>query len=784
MTCFLPLLALVSLVTQDWPQVRGPERDGTVEGAGAFAQSFELRLAWKRELGSGYSAVVIAGDVVVGSFSDGTDDSVVALDVGDGSERWRVRIGPTFAGVQGSEDGPTSTPCIADGVVFAPGPRGRLLALGLDDGRELWSVDLVETLGAQIPVYGYGGSPLDLGGAVYLPLSAGDGTGGAAFDKETGEVRWTHTAGWSDYQNPLRLDDELMLAVDGGQISLIEAASGESFFDVRHTLRNTGRFDLAYPQITPLEDGRLLFTYDGETMLRELDLVGESLDTLWRSRELKQCYSPPVVHDGAIYGLSGTFLTCADLDTGERLWKSRPPGARGLILVGGHLVLFATTGDVVVVPARRDGYSESGRLKVAEGGGYTAPSFGAGRIFARNTVALACVEVVPLELGDVAAVPAAPAEAGALGELLERARASTDPVAVVDEFWAAHDAPLADEDRVHFLYRGEADDVAVVGDMTPDRSTPDTMYRVPGTDLFYRSYECDPAGMWQYTFLIDADRAVPDARSALTLPTVAEISQDPQVMGYPVPPRESFFAMPGWQRPAFLDGVATSGGRIESLACTSRTLRASRELQVYLPAGYDESETSYSVLYVCGGELWFAHGELKAALDALMQGGTCAPAIVVGLPYHVGSGDRMGGSQYARAILDEFAPLVAEHYRAGAIEVALGAADDATGVTALASLGAERFRRVAVQSPYVDPGDFRTLERATTHPAAVYIDWSRLEARKRDENTDYRAAAVRLAEHFRTRGCEVVGGEVPQGPGFASWTARLDDVLSFLLPPR
>ena len=780
----LAALSTSATVVQDWPELRGPTQNGVAPAATVFSKPFDLRVAWRRDLGAGYSAVVVADDRVVGTFSDGTDDRIVALDVRSGDVLWSVPFGPTFRGKQGAEDGPSSTPCIAGGRVFAAGPRGRLMAIDLVEGRELWSVDLVERFNANISVYGFGASPVPVGEVVYLPMGSLSGTTGVAFDPATGEVLWEHRAGPADYQNAVRFQEEfeqgLLLAPDSTDVTLIDSASGEALLRLPHVLR---RPDGVYPQIVPVDEDRMLFTYDTEIALRRLDPVDEELSLVWRSRELKQCYSPPVAFGDAIYGLSGTFLVCLDAATGKRQWKSREPGARGLILVDGHLVLLTADGDVVVAEATRNGYSEIARLAATQRGGYTAPSFADGRIFVRNTAGLACVEVVPAS-NTLAASAGAPSEVewpDVVRELVAQMKTAADPEAALDAWWAEHDVPLVEGERVHFFYRGEAQDVALVGDMTRDRNVPHALRRVPGTDVFHRGYDYDATGLWQYFFLVDWERPVLDPRNPRTALALSAIHQNPQALGYPVPTTESLLVMPGHRRAAFLDGVVDGGGRVETMSLTSRFLRATRDVTVYLPAAYDAGAEELPVLYVLGCDNWLTHGELTRALDALM-GERCAPAVVVGLPFHVGSADRMDGDDYARAILQELAPLVRTRYRVGSTEVALGASDDANGALALAALAPDRFRRIAVQSPAADVEDFEVLARAEGAPSAVYVDWSEYELQLRDENLDYRTAARRVAEHFRSLGCEVVAEEVAAGPGFASWSSRLDRVLAFLLP--
>lgn len=83
-------------------------------------------------------------------------------------ERWRQVLGPRYAGHDGSDDGPSSTPVIDGGVVYALGPKGLLLALRTTDGTKVWSRDLVAELGAREPRFGFVTTPLALGDLLYV----------------------------------------------------------------------------------------------------------------------------------------------------------------------------------------------------------------------------------------------------------------------------------------------------------------------------------------------------------------------------------------------------------------------------------------------------------------------------------------------------------------------------------------------------------------------------------------------------------------------------------------
>ncbi len=780
------LLVSVAAVAQDWPCWRGPQLDGVLRGVDPFSQPFDLRVGWSRTIGAGYSGIVAADGAAVTMFSDGESDFLGAFDMATGAERWRVQIGQTYEGRHGSEDGPSSTPCVVDGRVFGAGPHGRFLAVDLATGQTAWSVDLAKTHNVRVPWYGFGASPLPIGPAVFLPAGTTDGKAGFAFDRQSGKLLWSVSAGWVDYQPTLPLDvPDTLLVTDATHVNIVDARAGVVRARFEH---RPGERDMGFPQIVPVGADRLLLGYQDESALFTFDRAADPpLRELWRTRDLRDSYNPPVVHGKTVFGLSGVFLVAIDLDSGARLWKSREPGARGLILVGEHLVLLANNGDVVVAEARREGYRETARIHVAGRGGFTAPIFAGGRILVRNTETLASIVVTPRSGGATEAVATRSAPPlGEFGHLVQRLREAQQPSKLLDEWWQKQRSfPVVENDSmVHFLYRGPAADVALLGDMAPDRGLPVPMERIPGTDVFYRSFEYAPDGLWQYAFLVDHDRVEMDPLNSARAPAVATIGGNPQSFGYESPELESVLRMPRFARAEFLTEAPGVGARLEKIPFAptgERFLSTPRDVVVYLPDGYRADGPPYPVLYVLGGDLWLEHGHMRNALDHLMKE-RVAPAIVVFVPYHEGSRDRLDAEDHAKILLDQIVPLVDQRYRTLPRGAVLGAGADGPGALVAAFRAPERFPRVALQSPEIDPEELALIEPTQGRPEHVYLDWSRYETRVLDENTDYRSMARKLERVLQSRGCTVSGGEVQAGPGWDSWSSRLDRVLAALLP--
>ena len=234
-----PIGADASSRTPDWPSLRGPNFDGSAAAGSVFRgpDGADLAVSWRAALGPGYSGVAVSGGRAVTLFSHGRDDVAAAFDAASGKELWRTPIGPTYQGHDGSFDGPISTPAIAEGRVFAFGPRGHLLALELASGRVLWQTDIVKDHGGKKPYYGFGASLLVAGGTLVVETGGEGGRAIAGFDPASGKRRWTLGDDAVSYQSPVALSvggREQVVAVGNSKLFGVEPGSGRLLWSHDH----------------------------------------------------------------------------------------------------------------------------------------------------------------------------------------------------------------------------------------------------------------------------------------------------------------------------------------------------------------------------------------------------------------------------------------------------------------------------------------------------------------------------------------------------------------------
>lgn len=327
----LPLAATAGL-TAEWPQWRGPSRDGLVSGPPwpDTLSGDALKKVWRVEpLGPSYSGPVVSADRVFTTETVNKETEVVtALDRATGKELWKARwpgslTVPFFAARNGSWV--RSTPAYDGKRLFVAGMRDVLVALDGRTGKEVWRVDFVKEFGTPVPDFGFVCSPLLDESGVYVQA----GGGFAKVDPATGKVLWramTDGGGMqgSAFSSPVfatLAGKDQVLVQTRTKMAGVDRATGEVLWSrVVPAFRGMNI-------LTPVPvgaDGVFTSTYQGTTQLFRVRAGGGKLDTEdgWKLK-FPGYMSSPVVVDGHayVYGQDRRLL-CVDLKTGAEKWRT------------------------------------------------------------------------------------------------------------------------------------------------------------------------------------------------------------------------------------------------------------------------------------------------------------------------------------------------------------------------------------------------------------------------------------------------------------------------------
>ena len=778
-TLLLPVTTVATQAQDDdpWAVYRGPAAaGGRLEGV-LPDEAFGLTPEWTVELGSGYSGIAVADGRAVTMFNAGEVDVAAAFDLASGEELWRYELGERYAGHTGSSDGPISTPAIADGAVYVLGPHGKLAALSLADGSEIWARQLDEESSTQ-PFYGYTSSPVPMGDLV-LVATGGEGHAVTAFDAADGTPRWTAGDGAVSYQTPslARLAGGTQLVVVGDQWMMgVDPASGEVLWRHRHT---EGERTEETAQVVAIDEERFVVDFDqGAVMYR---LADDGIEEVWRSRAFANSLSVPVVVGDYLYGFTGTFLTAAEVDTGEIAWRTRTSQGVGLAELDGRLVLFARGGDLVVAEASPEGYAEVTRISALGEAGdnvTAAPTWADGRFLVRDLERMAAVRVDAEVAPRVAEIDPAERLEGAFGRWVAEVEAAPEAeraAAVEARMAAAETTPIVEEGGwTHFVWRGPAEDVGVTGDFLPPGDELG-LYRVAGTDLFFRSVELDPEAQYTYAFTVDFGRPTPDPSNPATVDNGFAVFSNLRMPGYPEEPHT---AEPAPDAPR---------GELDSFPFRSEILENTRTLQVWRPPGWGQDpEARYPLLVVNHGDNLLRGSLMRNTLDNRV-GRTVEPLVAVFVP-RVAPPEYAGPrvDDYLRFLLEELLPHLDRHYRLDPERRAIMGPGSA-GVTAVyaALQHPEVFPQAAVQSFYpIAPADERLPEMIAAEgpkPERIHVVWSAHDydfdpARRADE------ASEALVERLEEGGIDVVAEHARYSPGWAGWRGKHDEILEGLFP--
>ena len=388
-----------SAASADWPQWRGPDRNGIAKETGLLKAwpAAGPTVVWSiANIGEGYGSISIKGDRI---FVQGVKDkqsSVFCLNRADGKIVWVAALGARLGQDRGP--GPRGTPTVDGEQLYALAENGELACLKATDGSIVWRRNILKDFGGRNPKWLISESPLvEANNVIVTP--GGEGASIVALDKLTGKTVWktnelSDEAGYSS-----------CLAVDIQGVRTIVGFTGNAGVGVR---ASDGKLMWRYEKVsnrtanitTPVfYDNKVFYTsgYDTGCALLSVKAQGGEVkaDEIYFNREMMNHHGGVVLIDGYVYGFNNSILSCVEFATGKTVWRDRSVGKGTLTFADGHLYLLSENNVAGLAEASPAGYKETGRFQIADQGwpSWAHPVVCAGKFYIRNQGTLTCYDV-------------------------------------------------------------------------------------------------------------------------------------------------------------------------------------------------------------------------------------------------------------------------------------------------------------------------------------------------------------------------------------------------------
>jgi outer membrane protein assembly factor BamB len=384
--CLASLCALAAAA--DWPQWRGPNRDGISKETGLLQAwpGSGPKMVWKAQgLGEGYSSFAVVGNRLYTQGQQGNQEFILAIEVATGKQVWKTPTGKRGDNDKGN--GPRGTPTIDGNRLYAVAADGTLGCLEADSGKVVWTADFTKTFGGRNPRWLYSESPL-IEGAHVIVVPGGPGAAIVALDKSTGAAVWKTQSDAAGYSSVVPFDSGavrgLTVLTAQGAVG-VNAKNGELLWRYEKVANRVA--NIATPIVS---QGHVFVSTDYGTGCALLKLTpdGGSVKAteVYFNREMRNHYTTSVLIGDTLYGFSSSILTAMNFLTGEVKWRDRSVGKGNCIFADQRLYCMGEEGTVGLIEPSPAAYKEISRFHIPSGAypTWTPPVVANGRLYLRE----------------------------------------------------------------------------------------------------------------------------------------------------------------------------------------------------------------------------------------------------------------------------------------------------------------------------------------------------------------------------------------------------------------
>ncbi|MFK7822194.1 MAG: PQQ-binding-like beta-propeller repeat protein [Planctomycetaceae bacterium] len=413
---FVVLSTMCVVQAQEWPQWRGPSRDGHSPDSKLELDwnAKEPKLLWVKDgTGSGYGSVAVSGEQIFAMGDKGGSQKVIAMNLG-GEVLWETSVseGTPKHGYPGSR----CTPSVDGDRVYVVTSDGSIACLEVTSGELQWQKNFKREWGGKMmSIWGYSESPL-VDGDWVLCTPGGKNAMVVALDKKTGAEVWSCDPPPSEGEGKDGAGYSSIVVSNGGGVKQYVTLVGRGLVGVR---AEDGKLLWSYNQVanevanipTPICYGDFVFGssgYDGGgSVLLKLSKAGDGVqadEEYWLDNRTLQNHHGGVIRVGDHaylgHGHNKGFPTCIELATGKVVWggaraRGVGSGSAAISLVGENLVFRYESGELALVAANPKGYQLRGAIKpeYKKGRSWAHPVICGGKMYLREQNKLMCYEL-------------------------------------------------------------------------------------------------------------------------------------------------------------------------------------------------------------------------------------------------------------------------------------------------------------------------------------------------------------------------------------------------------
>ena len=379
-----------------WTTFRGPKRDGNyaLTPVSTSWPANGLAPIWKQPIGLGFASFAIADGRAFTLEQRRGQEVAAAYDVATGRELWTQAWTAEFYESNGA--GPRSTPTWDSGRVYALGATGELRCLDANNGSVVWGKNILSDNGAENLPWAMAASPLIVDDKVIVLPGGTSGKSVVAYNKNTGAPVWKVLNDTQAYVSPMLVDlngRRQIIVVSASRVVGLVPESGALLWS--YPWNTDSGINVSQPIVIDKNRFFISSGYGKGAALVEVKGSGNSFTatTIWENINMKNKFNSSVFHNGYVYGLDEGILTCLDVNTGERKWKGGRYGYGQVIVASDHLILTSDSGELALVKATPDQYTEVARFSALQGKTWNYPAIADGRLLVRNANEMAAYDI-------------------------------------------------------------------------------------------------------------------------------------------------------------------------------------------------------------------------------------------------------------------------------------------------------------------------------------------------------------------------------------------------------